>query len=206
MSWKRHFKNAMFALALASLIAPQAEAIEIFTGANPAAHINDGLITQVRGGRGGGGVHRGGGHRGGMHRGGGGMHRGGAGMHRGGAYGGARRPGGAYGMHRPGGAYGGARRPGGAYGGNVNRNINRNVNRNVNRAGYGYRGGGVYRYGGWTRPGYGWRPGGAIAAGAAIGFVSAATAAAWAGPAPGPGLCWYYTDPSRQQGFWDACQ
>jgi hypothetical protein len=83
---------------------------------------------------------------------------------------------------------------------------NRNVNRNVNRAGYGYRGGGAYRYGGWTRPGYGWRPGGAIAAGAAIGFVSAATAAAWAGPAPGPGLCWYYTDPSRQHGFWDACQ
>ena len=22
----------------------------------------------------------------------------------------------------------------------------------------------------------------------------------------GPGLCWYYTDPSRRQGFWDACQ
>ena len=78
---------------------------------------------------------------------------------------------------------------------------------------YGYGGGSVhagyaggYRYGNWARPGYGWRPGGAIAAGAAIGFVSAATAAAWAGPAPGPGLCWYYTDPSRQQGFWDACQ
>ena len=55
-------------------------------------------------------------------------------------------------------------------------------------------------------PAYGWRPGGAIAAGAALGFVSAAAAASWAGAAPGPGLCWYYTDPSRQQGFWDACQ
>src|SRR5262245_59122029 len=43
----------------------------------------------------------------------------------------------------------------------------------------------------WVRPGYAWRPGGAIAAGAAIGFVSAATAAEWAGAAPGPGLCWY---------------
>ncbi len=28
MNWKGHFKNALFALALASLIAPQAEAIE----------------------------------------------------------------------------------------------------------------------------------------------------------------------------------
>jgi hypothetical protein len=75
----------------------------------------------------------------------------------------------------------------------------------------GWHGGGVYRggyarWGGWARPAYRWGPGGAIAAGAAIGFVAAATAAAWAGPAPGPGLCWYYTDPSQTQGFWDACQ
>jgi hypothetical protein len=63
------------------------------------------------------------------------------------------------------------------------------------------------RGGGWARPGwYRWGPGGAIAAGAAIGFVSAATAAAWAGPAPAAGMCWYYTDPSRTQGFWDYCQ
>jgi hypothetical protein len=61
--------------------------------------------------------------------------------------------------------------------------------------------------GGWVRPGsYGWPRGGAIAAGAAIGFVTAATAAAWAGAAPAPGMCWYYTDPSRTQGFWDYCQ
>jgi hypothetical protein len=64
-----------------------------------------------------------------------------------------------------------------------------------------------YRRGGWVRPAnYYWRPGGAIAAGAAIGFVTAATAAAWAGAPPGPGYCWYYTDPSRTQGFWDVCQ
>ena len=63
------------------------------------------------------------------------------------------------------------------------------------------------RGGGWARPGhYRWPRGGAIAAGAAIGFVSAATAAAWAGAAPAPGMCWYYTDPSRTQGFWDYCQ
>jgi hypothetical protein len=54
------------------------------------------------------------------------------------------------------------------------------------------------------RPGwYGWAPGGAIAAGAAIGVLTAA-AVTWAAP-PQPGLCWYYTDPSRTQGFWDAC-
>ena len=65
----------------------------------------------------------------------------------------------------------------------------------------------VVRGGRWARPGnYYWPRGGAIAAGAAIGFVTAATAAAWAGAAPAPGMCWYYTDPSRTQGFWDYCQ
>jgi hypothetical protein len=65
---------------------------------------------------------------------------------------------------------------------------------------------GVARPGVWVRPAhYRWRPGGAIAAGAAIGFVAAATAAAWAGSPPAPGYCWYYTDPSRTQGFWDVC-
>jgi hypothetical protein len=60
--------------------------------------------------------------------------------------------------------------------------------------------GGVYRpAGAW------WRPGGAIAAGAAIGFVAAATAATWAGSPPSPGYCWYYTDESRRSGFWDVC-
>jgi len=63
------------------------------------------------------------------------------------------------------------------------------------------------RAGRWVRPAnYYWRPGGAIAAGAAIGVVTAATAAAWAGAPPAPGSCWYYTDPSRTQGFWDVCQ
>ena len=56
----------------------------------------------------------------------------------------------------------------------------------------------------WVRP-YRWPVGGAIAAGAAIGFVVAATAVAWAPPPPQPGLCWYYTDPSQRQGFWDVC-
>ena len=61
------------------------------------------------------------------------------------------------------------------------------------------------RRAGYVRRITAWRPGGAIAAGAAIGFVAAATAAAWAGSPPAPGYCWYYTDPSRTQGFWDVC-
>jgi hypothetical protein len=60
----------------------------------------------------------------------------------------------------------------------------------------------VARPGRWVRPGwYRWPPGGAIPAGAAISFLTAATAAAWAEFPPAPGYCWYYTDPSRRQGF-----
>jgi hypothetical protein len=67
-----------------------------------------------------------------------------------------------------------------------------------------YRGGRYYGGGAWVRP-YRWAPGGAIAAGAAIGVIGAATAAAWASAPPQPGLCWYYTDPSQRNGFWDTC-
>ena len=49
-----------------------------------------------------------------------------------------------------------------------------------------------------------WGPGGAIAAGAAIGFLAAGAAVAYGTP-PAPGMCWYYTDPGRSQGFWDYC-
>lgn len=61
--------------------------------------------------------------------------------------------------------------------------------------------------GGWYRPSsYWWRPGAAVAAGAALGFVTAAAATAYAtSPAPATGSCWYYTNPQRTQGFWDVC-
>ena len=61
--------------------------------------------------------------------------------------------------------------------------------------------------GGWYRPSsYWWRPGAAVAAGAALGFVTAAAATAYAAsPAPAAGYCWFYTNPQRTQGFWDAC-
>jgi hypothetical protein len=64
----------------------------------------------------------------------------------------------------------------------------------------------AYRTAVWVRPArYTWPAGGALAAGAAIGFVSAAAVAASVGRPPQPGLCWYYTDPSQQKGFWDTC-
>jgi len=71
--------------------------------------------------------------------------------------------------------------------------------------GYVYRGG-AWGGGPWVRPRwYRWAPGGAILAGAAIGFIVASNAYSWAGPPPAPGYCWYYTDPSMQDGFWDIC-
>ena len=105
---------------------------------------------------------------------------------RGGVY---HRGGTAVGGYRGGAYRGGAYRGGGVYRGGA----------------YGYHGG-AYRYGGWARPAYGWGPGGAIAAGAAIGVLATGAAIAYAGQPPAPGLCWYYTDPSYRQGFWDACQ
>jgi hypothetical protein len=168
-------------IAIATLLcfaAPQAEAIEVYGAGAAATGLDDGLIVHVRGG---GARHGGGGHR----HGGGGMHRGG-GMHHGMNRGNVNR--GGHVAHR--GNFHGANR-------NVNRDVNRNVNRNVYRAG---------NWGNWSRPGrYYWPVGGAVAAGAALGFVGAAAAASWAGAAPRPNLCWYYTDPSRRQGFWDAC-
>lgn len=59
---------------------------------------------------------------------------------------------------------------------------------------------------GWRRPAaYWWRPGAAVAAGAALGVVTAAAAASYVGQPPAPGYCRYYTNPQRTQGFWDVC-
>lgn len=63
-----------------------------------------------------------------------------------------------------------------------------------------------YNGGRWVRPSdYWWIAGGAIAAGAAIGYLTYSAASAWAYDPPGPDYCWYYTDPERTNGFWDAC-
>lgn len=108
-----------------------------------------------------------------------------------GGHGGGHGGGGFHGGYHGGGYHGGVRH-GGAYHGGAYR-------------GGAYRGGRHYGGAAWVRPGYRWPPGGAIAAGAAIGVISAAAAAAWASAPPQPGLCWYYTDPSRRSGFWDVC-
>jgi hypothetical protein len=85
----------------------------------------------------------------------------------------------------------------------VNRGVRVNRAVVVNRGLY--RGRYVYRGGPWVRPrAYWWPIGGAVAAGAALGMIAASTAT-WAGTPPGPGYCWYYTDPTQRQGFWDQC-
>jgi hypothetical protein len=104
------------------------------------------------------------------------------------------RGGGGRGVAVRGGAYRGGAVRGGVYRGGAVR-------------GGAYRGGAVVvgGRGAWGR-GYRWAPGGAIAAGAAIGFIAAGSAAAYAATRPpAPGLCWYYTDPSQRSGFWDVC-
>jgi hypothetical protein len=73
--------------------------------------------------------------------------------------------------------------------------INRNV---IVHRGVGTRAGSLH-------PDHWWRPRGAIAPAVAIGFVGAALASDWAGPSPGPGYCWYYTDITHWDGFWDQC-
>jgi len=170
-------------IAIATLLcfaAPQAQALEVYGAENAATRLNDNLILNVR-------ARPGGARHGGMHR--GGVRHGNRGGFNRGAH-----------VARRGNVRGANRSVNRNFNRNVNRNFNRNVNRNfnrnVNRA----------RWGNWARPGrYWWPAGGAVAAGAALGFISAAAAASWAGAAPGPSLCWYYTDPSRRQGFWDAC-
>ena len=169
---------ALLALALVAFGAPPVEAAPFVYAGAPAAQVDDGWLTLVR-------------------------------AHPGGPRGPVHRPGGVH--HRPPVHRPPVHRPGGVHRPPVHRPP-------VHRP-PGYRPP-VHRppvhrppvvvvppRGVWVgRPGwYRWSPGGALAAGAALGFVTAAAAAAWAGPPPQQGLCWFYTDPSRRQGFWDAC-
>jgi hypothetical protein len=79
---------------------------------------------------------------------------------------------------------------------NVNRNHNvtrnRNVNVNVNRLARV----GVTRP--WVRRAYF----GTVVAGVTLGTIVAASAIP---TAPSPDLCWYWTDSSESQGYWDYC-
>jgi hypothetical protein len=46
---------------------------------------------------------------------------------------------------------------------------------------------------------------GNVIAGVALGTLIGVTAAGMAPVAPAPDLCWYWTNPSRNQGYWDYC-
>ncbi len=125
---------------------------------------------------------------------------------------GGNRPNGGHGNgNRPNGGHGNWNKPNGGHG-NWNRPGHPGYRPPANRPGYHgpnrglYRGANVYYHGGaWARPGgYWWPVGGAVAAGAALGFVIGATAT-WAGTPPGSNYCWYYTDASQRNGFWDVC-
>jgi hypothetical protein len=142
MRWSNLARSALFSVAICCVAMPEAEAIEIFAPPGLSAHVADGMVTQVRGGRG--GVRHGGG---GM-RGGGAYRGGGARVARGGYRGGARVAGGGYRGRAGYGYRGGARVAGGAYRGGYGR--------------YGYSGG--YGYRGY---GYGAAAVGAAAVGAA---------------------------------------
>jgi hypothetical protein len=89
---------------------------------------------------------------------------------------------------------------------NVNHNINRNVNvnrnvninRNIARVGVGAVG--------MVRPVRPWvrRPYyGTVVAGITLGTIIAATAVP---SAPGPDLCWFWSNSSHTRGYWDYCQ
>jgi hypothetical protein len=56
---------------------------------------------------------------------------------------------------------------------------------------------GVYVRGWNRRPYYG-----TVIAGVALGTIIAATAAPYA---PADNLCWYWTNPSKNRGYWDYC-
>ena len=80
---------------------------------------------------------------------------------------------------------------------NVNRNVNVHRNVNVNRSVRVGVGVGVVRP--WVRRPYF----GTVVAGVALGTLIAATAVPLA---PAPNLCWYWTNSSQTQGYWDYCQ
>jgi uncharacterized protein YcfJ len=56
------------------------------------------------------------------------------------------------------------------------------------------------RYGGWQRD----RVAGVVA-GVVLGAVISAAVRGVPPPAPAPGLCWYWSDPYQQNGYWTHC-
>jgi hypothetical protein len=58
------------------------------------------------------------------------------------------------------------------------------------------------RYGGWDRDR---NRAGDLIAGVVLGAVVAAAVRGTAPPPPAPGLCWYWSDPYQERGYWDRC-
>jgi hypothetical protein len=52
----------------------------------------------------------------------------------------------------------------------------------------------------WRRPYYG-----TIVAGVALGTIVGVAAVGLVPPRPAPDLCWYWTNPNRDRGYWDYC-
>jgi hypothetical protein len=67
--------------------------------------------------------------------------------------------------------------------------------------GPGFRVGGGRPFRGWARrPYYG-----TILGGIALGTVIAVAVAGTPPEAPAPNMCWFWSDPSYSQGYWDYC-
>jgi hypothetical protein len=58
------------------------------------------------------------------------------------------------------------------------------------------------RYGGWDRDR---NRAGDLIAGVVLGAVVAAAVRGTAPPPPAPGLCWSWSDPYQERGYWDRC-
>ena len=58
------------------------------------------------------------------------------------------------------------------------------------------------RYGHWDRDR---NRAGDIVAGVVLGAVIASAARGVAPPPPSPELCWYWSDPYQERGYWDRC-
>ena len=58
------------------------------------------------------------------------------------------------------------------------------------------------RYGGWDRDR---DRAGDVIAGVVLGAVIGAAVRGAVPPAPAPGLCWFWSDPYQERGYWDRC-
>ena len=80
----------------------------------------------------------------------------------------------------------------------INKNIHVNKNVYVKRNGHGNKN--VYVRNWSRKPYYG-----NVLAGVALGTILGVAAVGVAPPPPADNLCWYWTNPSKNRGYWDYC-